>query len=131
MAAHVHPELPWGTVALDPGAINASSDSVEITVEGEPSHGAYPHHGRDPILALAQIVVALHAQLARRIDPLSPAALTVGVLRGRHHRERDPRAARAREHRCARTARRIVSRCERWSRRSSGQSRPPTAVAAA
>ncbi len=51
MAAHVHPELPWGTVALDPGAVNASSDSVEITVEGEPSHGAYPHHGRDPILA--------------------------------------------------------------------------------
>ena len=40
LAAHVHPELPWGTVALDPGAVNASCDAVEITVEGEPSHGA-------------------------------------------------------------------------------------------
>ena len=53
-----------------------------ILVEGEPSHGAYPHHGRDPILALAQVVVALHAQASRRIDPLSPASLTVGVLEG-------------------------------------------------
>src|ERR1700720_684485 len=26
LAAHVHPELPWGAVALDPGAVNASSD---------------------------------------------------------------------------------------------------------
>jgi amidohydrolase len=82
VAAHVHPELPWGTVALDAGAVNASCDAVEITVVGEPSHGAYPHRGRDPILALAHVVVALHAQVGRRIDPLHPAVLTVGVLRG-------------------------------------------------
>jgi amidohydrolase len=80
VAAHVHPELPWGTVALDHGTVNASCDAFEITVEGEPSHGAYPHHGRDPILAIAQVVVALHALLGRRIDPLSAASLTVGVL---------------------------------------------------
>jgi amidohydrolase len=82
VAAHVHPELPWGTVALDPGTVNASCDAVEITVEGEPSHGAYPHRGRDPILALAHVVVALHAQIGRRIDPIHPATLTVGVLEG-------------------------------------------------
>jgi amidohydrolase len=82
VAAHVHPELPWGTVALDAGAVNASCDAVEITVVGEPSHGAYPHRGHDPILALAHVVVALHAQVGRRIDPMHPAVLTVGVLRG-------------------------------------------------
>jgi amidohydrolase len=82
VAAHVHPELPWGAVGLDPGAVNASCDAVEITVEGEPTHGAYPHRGRDPILALAQTVVALHAELGRRIDPLQAASLTVGVLEG-------------------------------------------------
>jgi amidohydrolase len=82
VAAHVHPELPWGAVALDPGAVNASCDGVEITVEGEPSHGAYPHHGRDPILAIAHVVVALHAQVGRRIDPHGPAVLTVGVIEG-------------------------------------------------
>ena len=96
VAAHIHPELPWGTVALDPGAVNASCDSVEILVEGEPSHGAYPHRGRDPILAIAHVVVALHAEVARRIDPHSPAVLTVGVLEGGSTENVIPTHARAR-----------------------------------
>lgn len=96
VAAHVHPELPWGTEALDPGAVNASCDAVEITIEGEPSHGAYPHRGRDPILAIAQVVVALHAQVARRIDPHGPAVLTVGVLEGGGAENVIPPLARAR-----------------------------------
>jgi amidohydrolase len=96
IAAHIHPELPWGTVALDPGAVNASCDAVEITVQGQPSHGAYPHQGRDPVLALAQIVVALHAQVGRRIDPHAPAVLTVGVLEGGSAENVIPSRARAR-----------------------------------
>src|SRR5258705_215004 len=95
-AAHVHPELPWGVVALDPGAVNASSDSVEIIVEGEPSHGAYPHLGRDPVLAIAQIVIALHAQAARRVAPHNAVALNVGVLEGGGAENVIPSRARAR-----------------------------------
>jgi amidohydrolase len=82
VAAHVHPELRWGEVALDPGPVNASFDRFDVRIDGEPSHGAYPHHGRDPILALAAVVVALHAQVGRRLDPIHPAVLTVGVIEG-------------------------------------------------
>ena len=96
LAAHIHPELPWGSVALDAGAVNAASDSVEITVEGEPSHGAYPHHGRDPILALAQTVVALHALAGRRLDPLAAATINVGVLEAGSAENVIPARARAR-----------------------------------
>ncbi len=96
VAAHIHPQLPWGAVALDAGAVNASCDAVEITVEGEPSHGAYPHQGRDPILALSQIVVALHAQVGRRIDPQAPAVVTVGVIEGGTAENVIPAWARAR-----------------------------------
>ncbi|HEV2973823.1 MAG TPA: amidohydrolase [Solirubrobacteraceae bacterium] len=96
LAAHVHPELPWGSVALDAGAVNASSDSVEIAIEGAPSHGAYPHRGRDPILAIAQVVVALHARVGRTIDPLAPATLNVGVLEGGAIENMIPMRARAR-----------------------------------
>lgn len=96
VAAHIHPELPWGTVALDEGTVNAASDSVEIAVEGAPSHGAYPHLGRDPILAISQIVVALHAELGRRIDPLGAAVLNVGVLEGGRTENVIPPRARAR-----------------------------------
>ncbi len=93
VAAHIHPELPWGAVGLDSGAVNASCDAIEITVEGEPTHGAYPHRGRDPILAIAQVVVALHAEVGRRIDPLSAASLTIGVLEGGSAENVIPRAA--------------------------------------
>lgn len=96
VAAHVHPELPWGSVALDPGVVNASCDAVEISVEGRATHGAYPHLGRDPILALAQLVVALNAQVTRRVDPLSPALLTIGMIEGGSAENVIPGEARAR-----------------------------------
>ena len=96
VAAHIHPELPWGAMALDPGAVNAASDAVEITIEGEPSHGAYPHQGRDPVLAIAQVVVALHAQVSRRLDPLHAGLLNVGTLEGGSAENVIPQQARAR-----------------------------------
>jgi amidohydrolase len=96
VAAHVHPELPWGAVALDAGTVNASSDNFEITIEGEPSHGSYPHHGRDSILALADAIVALHSQATRRIDPLRPAVLNIGVVEGGDAENVIPAEARAR-----------------------------------
>jgi len=80
VGAHVHPDLPWGSVALDAGTVNASCDAFEIVIEGEPTHGAYPHQGRDPVLTLAEVVLALHAHVGRRIDPLHPAVLSIGVL---------------------------------------------------
>jgi amidohydrolase len=96
VAAHVHPELSWNAIALDPGIVNASCDAVEIVIEGEPSHGAYPHRGRDPILALAEVVVSLHALAARRIDPLQPASLNIGVLEAGSAENVIPAQARAR-----------------------------------
>jgi amidohydrolase len=96
VAAHVHPELAWGQVGLDEGVVNASCDAVEIAIEGEPSHGAYPHLGRDPVLALAQVVVALHARVGRHIDPLHPAVLTVATVEAGSAENLIPAGARAR-----------------------------------
>jgi amidohydrolase len=96
VAAHVHPELRWGSVALNGGTVNASYDAIDISIEGEPTHGAYPHRGRDPVLALSQTVVALHARLGRVIDPLHPATLTIGMLEAGSAENVIPELARAR-----------------------------------
>jgi amidohydrolase len=95
VGAHVHPELAWGSVGLDAGVVNASCDAAEITIHGSPSHGAYPHLGRDPILALAEVLVSLHAQVGRRIDPLGSAVLTVGTIEGGSAENVIPAQARA------------------------------------
>jgi amidohydrolase len=96
VAAHVHPELPWRSAALDAGVVNASCDAFEIELRGEATHGAYPHHGRDPVLAIAEVVLALHARAGRALDPLHPASLSVGVLEGGSAENVIPAAARAR-----------------------------------
>jgi amidohydrolase len=80
VAAHVHPEVPWGSVSVESGPVNASCDYLRITVEGAGGHGAYPHRTRDPILALSHIVVALQSLVSRRLDPMHPGVLSVGWI---------------------------------------------------
>src|SRR5215212_2010161 len=46
VAAHVHPNVPWGSVSVEPGPVNASCDYLRIVVEGPGGHGAYPHRAR-------------------------------------------------------------------------------------
>jgi amidohydrolase len=81
VAAHLHPDVPWGAVSLEPGPVNASCDYVHITVEGDGGHGAYPHRARDPILALSHVVVALQSLVSRRLDPMHPGVMSVGWTR--------------------------------------------------
>jgi amidohydrolase len=81
VAAHVHPDVPWGSVSVEPGPVNASCDYLRITVEGSGGHGAYPHRARDPILALSHVVVALQSLVSRRLDPMRPGVFSVGWTR--------------------------------------------------
>ena len=83
-------------MALDEGAVNASFDAIDILVEGEPTHGAYPHRGADPVLALSETIVALHARLGRLIDPLHSATMTIGMLEAGSAENVIPALARAR-----------------------------------
>jgi amidohydrolase len=96
LAAHVHPELPWGSVALDPGPVNASFDAVEIEIVGRQTHGAYPHRGADPVLALSAVVTSLHALVGREVSPLHAATLTIATLQAGGADNVIPAVARAR-----------------------------------
>jgi amidohydrolase len=81
VAAHVHPDVPWGSVSVEAGPVNASSDNLRITVEGSGGHGAYPHRAHDPILALSHAVVALQSLVSRRLDPTHAAVFSIGWMR--------------------------------------------------
>ena len=81
VAAHVHPDVPWGAVSIEPGPVNASSDNLRITVEGSGGHGAYPHRAHDPILALSHSIVALQSLVSRRLNPMHAAVFSVGWVR--------------------------------------------------
>jgi amidohydrolase len=80
VAVHMHASLRPGTIAVQGGPVNASSDDLTVTIEGRPAHAAYPHMGRDPIVAAAGTVLALQHLVSRRIDPMHPSVVTVGTL---------------------------------------------------
>lgn len=74
--------LPAGVIGYTPGYSFANVDSVDITVRGVGGHGAYPQNTRDPIVIAARIVNALQTIVAREIDPLESAVVTVGSIHG-------------------------------------------------
>jgi amidohydrolase len=80
VGAHVQPQVEPGRIAVTPGLVNASVDEFEITVHGSGGHAGYPHTVRDPVVALASIVVNLQQIAARRIDPVHGAVCVVGGL---------------------------------------------------
>lgn len=74
---HNMPGLPVGAVATRPGPIMAASNTFEIRLKGLGGHAAKPHDCLDPIVAGAQIVTALQSIVARNVDPVDSAVLSI------------------------------------------------------
>jgi hippurate hydrolase len=74
---HNWPGLEAGRFAIRSGPIMAAYDIFEIHLEGQGAHAAMPHHGRDAIVAAAHLVTALQTIVARSVDPLDSAVISV------------------------------------------------------
>jgi amidohydrolase len=74
---HNFPGVRLGVLQTRRGALFASSDRFEIDVCGQAAHAAWPHQGRDPIIAASAIVTALQSIVSREVDPLDAAVVSV------------------------------------------------------
>jgi amidohydrolase len=74
---HNGPGIPLGAFAIRPGPIMASTDSIDIKIEGLGGHAARPHKCIDPVLVGAQLVTALQSIVSRSIDPLDSAVISI------------------------------------------------------
>jgi len=74
---HNCPGLPVGEFAIRPGPILASADHITIELEGRGGHAARPHLAVDTILVGAQIVNQLQSVVARNVDPLEAAVVSI------------------------------------------------------
>jgi amidohydrolase len=79
---HNWPRAPLGSFGMRPGPIMAAADRVEIKVTGQGGHGAMPHLCRDPLVAAAQIVVALQTVVARNVDPVAQGVVSITQCHG-------------------------------------------------
>lgn len=82
LGLHVYPYLPTGTIGYKYGVMMASADIFSIEVYGKSAHGARPHEGIDAILVASMVINSLNHIVSRRIDPLHPAVISLGTIRG-------------------------------------------------
>ncbi len=75
---HVDRHYPPGTLAVTDGAVNASTDTFRITIDGQQGHGARPHEAVDAVVIGSLLVTALQTIVSREIDPARPSVITVG-----------------------------------------------------
>jgi len=73
---------PVGVISLRYGEHLAAADGIDISVKGRGGHGAMPHVTADPVLAAANVVLALQQIVSRRVDPVRSAVVSVCRING-------------------------------------------------
>jgi amidohydrolase len=74
---HNGPGIPVGSFAIRSGPIMASTDAVDIRIEGRGGHAARPHISIDSVLVGAQLINALQSIVSRSVDPLESAVVSI------------------------------------------------------
>ena len=77
---HLWTPLEYGKVAAVPGPFMAAADFFTLTITGRGGHAGLPHTAVDTVAAAAELVGSLQHIVARRIDPLQPAVVTIGSI---------------------------------------------------
>ncbi|RTQ47145.1 amidohydrolase [Hymenobacter gummosus] len=80
---HINAQTEVGQLKYRAGGMMASADVFQIKVKGKSAHGAYPWLAVDPVVAAAQVVLALQTIVSREVPLTEDAAVvTVGMVHG-------------------------------------------------
>ena len=79
---HLWNRLPIGTIGVRSGALMAAVECFRCDILGKGGHGAMPDQTIDAVVVSAQVVNALQTIVARNVNPLDSAVVTVGEIRG-------------------------------------------------
>lgn len=81
-ALHIAPEYPVGSIAVKPGILFANTSELFIDLIGKGGHAAFPHLANDMVVAASQLVGQLQTIVARSVNPLDSAVVTIGKIEG-------------------------------------------------
>jgi amidohydrolase len=82
IGAHLWLPMPYGQVGVRSGALMASPDNFTMTITGSGGHAAIPHETTDSIAIAAQVITNLQHIVARNVDPLASAVVSVTRIAG-------------------------------------------------
>ena len=74
---HNVPGRALGEFAIRSGAFYASTDEVNITINGKAGHAAQPHQTVDTVVVASHVVTALQTIVSRQIDPVDQVVVSI------------------------------------------------------
>jgi hippurate hydrolase len=90
---HNMPGVPVGEFAIRTGPFMAAGSRLNIHIEGIGGHAANPQLTIDPIVVGGQLIVALQSIVARSVDPLEAAVLSLCQFHAGHANNVIPQSA--------------------------------------
>lgn len=78
-AIHVAPG-PRGVFVTKHGCATAGSNQMYATIRGRGGHGSSPHLTLDPVPVAAQVILAIQAYVARKMNAFDPVVVSVTQL---------------------------------------------------
>ncbi|MDR1522382.1 MAG: amidohydrolase [Endomicrobium sp.] len=82
LALHVSPWIKSGKIGFKYNEMMAGVDQLKIEIVGKIAHGAYPHEGKDAILASSVFINMVQGIISRELDPLENSVITFGKIEG-------------------------------------------------
>lgn len=77
---HNWPGMPVGQFSIRAGGIMAATDRFYIDIVGKGGHAARPHETIDPIIVAAHMVTGMQSIVARNLDPMANAVVSVTMV---------------------------------------------------
>ncbi len=75
---HVDRHNPTGSIVVQQGVVNASTDAFSIDIAGQGGHAARPHESVDAVVVGSLLVMAIQTLVSREVNPAHPSVITVG-----------------------------------------------------
>lgn len=91
---HLSTKYATGVLGFREGPMYASSDSIEIDINGVGGHGSAPHDAIDPVFTAATFITSVQQIVSRQVDPLEPAVVTIAAIHAGTTHNIIPRTAR-------------------------------------
>lgn len=78
---HNSPFMRPGLIGVNPGPMQAASDTVTIHITGMGGHGAHPYSTVDPVLVAAHLITAIQSIVARNVRAVDSAVISICAMR--------------------------------------------------
>ena len=79
-AMHNWPAMRQGMIGVNPGAMMAAADRIQINISGKGGHGAHPYQTNDVVLASAHLITAMQSIVSRNVRAIDAAVISICAL---------------------------------------------------